>query len=658
MSIDLTTLRGVFFDEATELLDSFETCLLQLESTPEDPELLNSIFRCAHSIKGGAATFGFPDLARFTHSLETLLDEVRNSRVPVTKELCGLLLESLDCMRSLLTAARDDSGEQIDFDDLVGRLDLACKSDAGAGESDEDWGLLAEPQIFEITFSAQPGVDPLPFLKGLPELGDVLRLECDTSGLPALGELDPSVCYLSWSAMIHTSVARKVLEDYFAPVADPESFRLFLLGGEEEEVEVAVEPAKAAVAAPVAGASNGAVAKDTGTIRVSAEKLDRLINLVGELVINQSILNAVTTDFEMERLPQLLEAVAQMERSSRELQERVMSMRLLPIKVAFGRFPRLVHDLSSAVGKKIELKLAGEETELDKNLIEALGDPLTHLVRNSIDHGLETPEDRLDRGKSETGTLTISAVHEGGNILVEVSDDGKGLSVEKIRAKALERGLISADEDLTEEQVYNLIFLPGFSTAEAVTDLSGRGVGMDIVRQKINSIGGSVKVSSIPGKGTTTRIRLPLTMAILEGQSIKVGDGVFIVPLTSILESLRPKQQDVHHVAQLGEVVSVRGEYLPVLRLHQEFRIEPKAAEPWTGSLVLVESEGKRVALMADELLGQGQIVIKSLESNYRKVDGIAGATILGDGRVALILDVPGLIRGIEETSSSRVAAA
>jgi len=410
------------------------------------------------------------------------------------------------------------------------------------------------------------------------------------------------------------------------------------------------EPVKARPAATAAGA-------ESHTLRVSTEKVDKLINLVGELVINQAMLNDAAQKFTMDKLPRLLEAVAQMEHASRELQERVMAVRMLPIKHAFGRFPRLVRDTAAAVHKQIELKMSGEDTELDKTVIEAIADPLTHLVRNSIDHGLESPEDRIAAGKPVTGVVTLDALQEGGSIVVNVSDDGRGLNKDKIFKKAVERGLIEADETLTDEQIYELIFQPGFSTADQVTDLSGRGVGMDIVKRTINGLGGTVNVTSFEGIGTMFRIRLPLTMAILEGLSVSVGGEVYVLPLTTIVENIRPKQSDVYIIAGGSEVVEVRGEVLPLVRLYSVFDAIPRETRPEQALLVIVESESRKVAIMVDELITQSQIVIKSIESNYRKVDGIAGATIMGDGRVALILDVPSLIRGSKIRVSETVAA-
>jgi two-component system chemotaxis sensor kinase CheA len=377
---------------------------------------------------------------------------------------------------------------------------------------------------------------------------------------------------------------------------------------------------------------------------VDTEKIDKLINLVGELVITQSMLSDLGSRFDISHLPVLQERIAQLERNTREIQERVMGIRMLPIATVFNRFPRLVRDLSTRSGKKIQLVTSGEETELDKTVIESIGDPLTHLIRNSADHGLESPEERLAAGKSEQGTIMLNAFHEGGNICITVGDDGRGLSRGKILAKAMKQGLVTEAEKLSDEQVWTLIFRPGFSTAEQVTDLSGRGVGMDVVRRNIEALGGTVNLRTVAGKGTTFTLKLPLTLAIIEGMSVRVGPELYIVPLVSIVESIQPSPAAVKPVVGKGEVVNVRGHYVPVYRLYEVFNVKPECADPTKGILVIVETEGERVAVMVDELVGQQQVVIKSLDKNFRKVQGVAGATILGDGTVGLILDVPGLL--------------
>jgi len=662
MSIDISSFRQAFFEESAEQLDEFESSLLQLERDPSDRELLNCIFRCAHSIKGGSATFGFPEVASFTHSLETLLDEVRNSRVVIDSTLSRLLLESLDHMRILISVSKGEVESAPDSAGLIARLVDASKTSPKASPVPvivEEQSVPGSEELYQLDFkpgqdSIRRGNDPLRMLEDLRGIAEVTRISCDKSGIPPMEEMDPEACYIAWSLTMITTANEAELVEPFEFIAGDSVVNLTVSDGffrganfatpsvPEDDAPVVASKRKPAQEAATTSA------KDGGTIKVSSEKLDKLINLVGELIISQSMLNSVTEELDTTKLVGLTEAVSHMERSSRELQEQVMGLRLLQIKMAFGRFPRLVHDLASVCNKKIELRLSGEETELDKNLIEAIGDPLTHLVRNSIDHGLEPAEERLNAGKPGVGVLSLSAYHEGGSITIEVADDGRGLNVERILAKAIDRGLVSADDNLTDEQIYQLIFQPGFSTAEQVTDLSGRGVGMDIVNQAIAAIGGSVKVTSVPGKGCSTRIRLPLTMAILEGQSMAVADNVYIIPLTSIIECIRPRQEDVHDIAQTGEVVRVREEFLPVLRMHRAFGVEPKISEPWDGSMVLVECEGRKIAILVDELLGQSQVVIKSLETNYQKVEGIAGATILGDGRVALIIDVPGLVRGFE----------
>jgi two-component system chemotaxis sensor kinase CheA len=380
------------------------------------------------------------------------------------------------------------------------------------------------------------------------------------------------------------------------------------------------------------------------SIRVDTDKIDKLINLVGELVITQSMLSDLGVRFEMSQMPVLLERMAQLEHNTREIQERVMGIRMLPIGTAFSRFPRLVRDLSAKAGKKIQLVLSGEETELDKTVIESIGDPLTHLVRNSADHGLEAPEERLDNNKPELGTIRLNAFHAGGSICVTVEDDGRGLNRDKILAKAIKQGLIAKHEKLSDDQIWPLIFKPGFSTAEKVTDVSGRGVGMDVVKRNIEALGGAVTIKTTLGKGTMFTLKLPLTLAIIEGMTVRVGKETYIVPLLSILESIQPKAGTIQTVVGKGELIDVRNTYLPMMRLYDVFSLQPEFTDPAKAILLILETEGEQVAVMVDEILGQQQVVIKSMEQNFRKIDGIAGATILGDGTVGFILDVRGLI--------------
>lgn len=697
MNLDMTMFHQAFFEEAADLLTDLEDLLLRLEETPEDPELLNTIFRCAHSIKGGSATFGFTDIAHFTHGLETLLDRLRNGQAQVDRVLTQLLLESLDQLKALLAVARGERGEARDSTPLIARIEEAIAKSEGGTSAMSAPAALSLATAIEAEAPAPvsrryhlhlvPDLDSLRQGTDLSLLLDRLQNRCDSfilqtdfSRLPALTELDPEACYIGWEIDFTSRETPEEILEIFEFIADESDIVLTeqepetlpdhpaLVVSEAEEAHAMIAEETPAYPRPAMAETGGGSATPTGTaalakvethtLRVATDKVDKLINLVGELVINQSMLNEVVQDFSMAKLPRLIEAVAEMERASRELQERVMAVRMLPIKHAFGRFPRLVRDLSEACGKRIELKTTGEETELDKSVIEAIADPLTHLVRNSVDHGLETPKERREAGKPDVGIVALHAFHEGGNIVIEVSDDGRGLDRDRILKKAIDRGLLAESDPVPpDDTLHNFIFHPGFSTAAKVTDLSGRGVGMDIVKRSVQALGGSIMLSSTPGKGTRFRIRLPLTMAILEGLSLAVGEEVYILPLTSIVESIRPKPGDVRVIAGRSEVALVRGEVLPILRLYQVFGASPLITDPTRGLLVIVENDNRKVALLVDELIGQSQVVIKSLETNYRKVDGIAGATILGDGRVALIIDVPGLLRGMQTGCAAFAAA-
>jgi two-component system chemotaxis sensor kinase CheA len=513
-------------------------------------------------------------------------------------------------------------------------------------------------------------------IRELADAGEVQSITCDSSRLPHLRDMDPETSYFGWSVTLRTDRSDDDLRKIFDFIADESEISISLIDEiqvrfdagpsidtpptpvESRNTDKGAQSPEASKNARSVAAQTSTAGTDTHTLRVSTEKVDKLINLVGELVINQSMLNEVVQDFSMADLPRLMEAVEANERASRELQERVMGIRMLPIKHAFGRFPRLVRDMAGVIGKKIDLRMSGEETELDKTIIEAIGDPLTHLIRNSIDHGLESPSERHAVGKPETGVVSLNAFHEGGSIVIEVDDDGRGLNRDRILAKARERGLIADNDVPSDDAIYNIIFQPGFSTVTKVTDLSGRGVGMDIVRKAVQSMGGSVSLTSTPGKGTQFRIRLPLTMAILEGLSLGVGDETYIVPLTSIVESIQPKSSDVRHLANRAEVVMVRESVLPILRLYEAFQIAPRVTDPAQGLLVIVENDGRKAGLLADEIIGQSQVVIKSLEANYHKVNGIAGATIMGNGRVGLILDIPSLLREADSLGAAPIKEA
>lgn len=636
MGVDLSRFRETFFQEAAEHLDAMERGLLSLESGSGGLELLNEIFRGAHSMKAGAAMFGFEAIARFTHVLETLLDRMRNGEVTVTGPVTEGLLRSVDWLREALAAAeRGEAAATAEMESLIARLGGdAASAKSAAPETEPRPGDRPKSVEYAVRFEPAPeffriGLDPLLVLRDLSQLGRVVSVEPDLSRLPALDSLNPGLCYLGWSVRLASSAAPEQVRDVFAFVEDVAAVTI------EAVAENARKPAAAAAAS---------VARRDASIRVATEKVDRLIDLVGELVIAQSVAMQIVSRFTPDRLTQLQEAVAEMDRYTHDLQDRAMRIRMLPLASVFSRFPRLVHDTAQALGKKVALTISGEETELDKAVVERISDPLTHLIRNAVDHGVEPPEERRRAGKPEEGNLRLNAFHQAGNVIIEVSDDGRGLDAARIRAKAVERGLIGGDEEITDEQAYALIFRPGFSTAEKVTDLSGRGVGMDVVKRGVEALNGGVAVESASNRGALFRIKLPLTLAILDGLLLKVGEQTYVLPLASIVESAQPRREQLRGLPGGGELVTVRKEQLPLLRLHRLFGIPTEVTDPARGLVVVVEHEAKQMALLVDEIAGQQQVVVKSLEANFRRVEGITGATILGDGRAALILDVAGIV--------------
>ncbi len=644
-----------------------ESGLLNLDIGAADNDTVNSIFRAAHSIKGGSATFGFSEVAEFTHGMETLLDEMRDGSRDVTQGSVDTLLQSVDCLREMLAASRDKTPIDTERAAVVkGELEEILAS----GNNNAETNSVKKPETadtpeacgnragWQIKFKPhhdmlRTGNDPVRMFRELAELGE-LAVEVNISQLPILDDLDPEESYLSWALTLKSNVEIEKVKEIFEWVEDECDFEITEIevdaphanevgkrGGITSKAEVTP-----VTAAKPAG-SKATVNTDSASIRVSIDKVDALINMVGELVITQSMIGQLDCDFDdfdISRMEKLRDGLTLLERNTRELQESVMRIRMLPISFAFNRFPRMVHDLCQKLDKKIELKTTGEQTELDKTVMEKIGDPLVHLVRNSIDHGIEIPEDRLKAGKPEFGTIELNAFHKGGNIIIEIKDDGAGFNKERIKAKAIEKELIGSDEILSDEKIYDLLFQPGFSTAEQLSDVSGRGVGMDVVRRNIRELGGNIDVTSEEGIGTTFTIRLPLTLAILDGQLVCVGDEIYITPLVSIVESLQIKQEFVNNIAGQTELYKVRDDYIPIVRMHDMFGINIKRKGLEGGLLVVVEGDGKKAGLLVDELLGQQQVVIKSLETNYKRVDGVSGATILGDGTVALILDVDGLI--------------
>ncbi|MFK3932665.1 chemotaxis protein CheA [Pantoea agglomerans] len=646
--MDISDFYQTFFDEADELLADMEQHLLGLDPQEPDSEQLNAIFRAAHSIKGGAGTFGFTVLQETTHILENILDGARRGEMQLSTDIINLFLETKDIMQEQLDAyktAQEPNAESFKYIcEALRQLALEAK------------GLPVDAPASVATASAEPAstsglrvqlidlkekeVDLM--LEEMSNLGTLTNVQKGSTTLDVcidgVGKDDivAVLCFVIDEAQIRFPAADEAVAAPAAVAAEAEPVVEDVHTATVTELPVAaVKRESKRVAAP-------AKSSESTSIRVAVEKVDQLINLVGELVITQSMLAQRSGELDPVAHGDLLNSMGQLERNARDLQESVMSIRMMPMEYVFSRFPRLVRDLASKLGKEVELTLLGSSTELDKSLIERIIDPLTHLVRNSLDHGIETPEKRLVAGKVATGNLTLSAEHQGGNICIEVSDDGAGLNRERILAKALSSGL-PVHENMSDEEVGMLIFAPGFSTAEQVTDVSGRGVGMDVVKRNIQEMGGHVEIASKQGKGTTIRILLPLTLAILDGMSVRVADEVFILPLNAVMESLQPRAEELKPLAGGECVLEVRGEYLPLVELWNVFDVQDAKTEATQGIVVILQSAGKRYALLVDQLIGQHQVVVKNLESNYRKVPGISAATILGDGSVALIVDVSAL---------------
>ena len=726
MTIDISQFFQVFFDEAEELLAEKERLLLAVDIASPDPEHLHAIFRTAHSIKGGAATFGLNDMTEVTHILESLLDKIRKGEMALTAEHVDAFLVAKDILKMQLDGHR--LGTPVD-QDAVGDARMMLQS------------LLQEPvekalppasQVVAPGLIEPIGVVPLDTANArryrieLPELvqRDINAL---TAELGLLGRI--IIAPIDNKRYVVTLSTNESVDDIIAIcsfILDPKDLKITaapILTAEQAAAEKAAkarmeeeqgygffdpvdEPpkpeelsddergygffqpleqiraaAKSAVATPEpvstqtpatadaagqvqvekkvtsrreAEKATVSASNESSSIRVSIEKVDQLINLIGELVITQAMIEQRSSTLDPMLHERLLNSVSQLTRNTRDLQEAVMSIRMMPMDFVFSRFPRMVRDLAAKLGKKVDFITHGAATELDKGLIERIVDPLTHLVRNSIDHGIEMPNARSAAGKSEAGRLFLSAGHQGGNIVIEVSDDGGGLNRERILAKARQQGLPVSD-NMTDSDVWQLIFAPGFSTAETVTDVSGRGVGMDVVKRNIAAMGGSVDIRSAKGFGTTISISLPLTLAILDGMSIKVGEEIYILPLSFVVESLQPVMSDIKEISGKGRVIKVRGEYLPLIPLYQMFEIEPRFTNPSEGIVVILESDGKKAGLFVDDLVGQQQVVVKNLESNYRKVTGISGATILGDGGVSLILDVAALLRSSRQLSDESI---
>lgn len=684
MTIDMSQFFQVFFDEADELLAEMEKLLLAIDVSSPDSEDLNAIFRAAHSIKGGASTFGLNDMTEVTHVLESLLDKIRKGEMALTAEHVDAFLIAKDILKMQLDGHRNgavvDQDAVADVRMLLQSLSqefiptstsqtVASFIDKDFHKSDSDAQYCS---LFSVELPKISNADEKALMAELGLLGVISKVKnLDDKVVLHLKTNEGQEDIVSICSFILDPDCLKISREEFPSIEQPAKLQTeddlgygffepieTMFSGKDNVVESAkaTSHATADVNAHISAVGDEkristkkeiektVTTQESSTIRVGIEKVDQLINLIGELVITQAMLEQRTQDLDPILHERLLNSVAHLTRNTRDLQEAVMSIRMMPMDYVFSRFPRMVRDLATKLGKKVEFVTYGASTELDKGLIERIVDPLTHLVRNSIDHGIEMPAIRLAAGKNEVGKLSLSAVHQGGNIVIEVSDDGGGLHREKILSKARQNGL-PVSESMSDSEVWLLIFAPGFSTADVVTDVSGRGVGMDVVRRNIAAMGGVVDIRSAKGYGTTITISLPLTLAILDGMSIKLGEEIYILPLGFVMESLQPLPQDIKEVNGTGKVVKVRDEYLPLVALYQIFEIEPKFKKPSDGIVVIVEVDGKKAALFVDDLVGQQQVVVKNIESNYKKIPGISGATILGDGGVALILDVAALLR-------------
>ena len=698
--MDITEFYQTFFEEADELLAEMEQLLLGLDVDMPDSEHLNAIFRAAHSIKGGAATFGFVALTDTTHLLENLLDRARHRQLTLRKEMIDVFLEAKDVLQEQIGAYRVGAEpdpemvaricavlKQLAEEDIAGGPSSGAKATAPAAVAVpapaapttapvSDPVDPSGPGRLKVRFSRISESDRNLLTGELANLGNVvaqtqsgdnlvlwLETTCEPDDIIAV------CCFII--DMDQIDISRETGEPTDEPVdAATQAPDKVEPSNAAVEADLVIAAAAATVAnvtanaipnvhaAPAVHSNNAAsVAKESSSIRVDVEKVDQIINLVGELVITQSMLAQTASTLDPVIHERLLSGMGQLQRNARDMQESVMSIRMMQMDYVFSRFPRLVRDLTAKLGKEVQLVTFGKATELDKSLIERIVDPLTHLVRNSLDHGIEKPEQRIAAGKDPVGELLLSAQHQGGNIVIEVTDDGAGLNREKILAKAIQQGMPIDVATISDDEVWQLIFAPGFSTAEKVTDVSGRGVGMDVVKRNIQEMGGHVEIASRQGHGSTIKIVLPLTLAILDGMSVKVGSEVYILPLNYVIESLQPRAEDIHSVSNDEQVMHVRGEYLPLTELHRVFDVADAGRDPTKGIVVIVQAEGRRFALLVDQLVGQHQVVVKNLETNYRKVPGISAATILGDGSVALIVDVAALQRANREKSAALAAA-
>ena len=717
----LAAIRETFFQECEEQLAELENGLLAMEAGDTDPETINAVFRAVHSIKGGAGAFSLEALVRFAHVFETALDEMRSGRLAATNEVLKTLLRAADVLADHVRAAHDGSAvDEAHTAELAEEL-KALDPNVAAGEeaeSEEDWGdfefkpmAAAMPETpaaaggWRVRFAPRADLyakanEAALLLRELARLGET-TVELDVSALPALADLDPEAAYLAWTVTLAGAADEAAVREVFEFVdGDCELEVSPLAAADAGEAETPVEdtgetldigallarvqavadppppppqvapaaPAPAAVAtpqdpsSPPDGQGQSRKPEAGATIRVDLERVDRLIDLVGELVINQAMLSQRVMEAGFARASGVAMGLDELEQLTREIQDSVMAIRAQPVKSVFQRMPRLVREVAAMTGKPVRLVTDGEGTEVDKTVIERLADPLTHMIRNAIDHGLESPEKRAAAGKPAEGVVRLTAAHRSGRIVIEVADDGGGINRERVKSIAIEKGLVAPEAALSDEEIDNLIFMPGFSTASEVSDISGRGVGMDVVRRSIQALGGRITISSRPGKGSTFTMSLPLTLAVLDGMVVSVQGQTLVAPITAIVETLLPKAGDVHSLGGSARVIAIRDTYVPLIDVGMALGYRAGPLDATQGVALLIEGEGgARAALLVDAIQGQRQVVIKSLEANYQQVPGVAAATILGDGRVALILDIDTIVavsRGADSLRAEKRLAA
>lgn len=674
MNIDLEQFRATYINESLELLSEMEEKLLEIENGDDDVELFHAIFRCVHSIKGGAGAFGFDEITHFTHEFEFFLDHLREGKLHIDEQVMEILFKGRDIVERMVVAMQNNESLPEDFGhDIAERISkinqtqntnhtgaktTAPKQAEAPAVTD---GEMEEINIYSIRFLPHEelfttGNEPMLLFKELARMGTI-RVQCRTDKLPGMEHMNAEHCYLWWDIDLDSTASEQAVREVFEFVEDECDLEVSIIGGyampaapkPATEPKEKTKPSATNESKPVAAADDSAALSaqktQAATIRVDLDKIDRLVNMVGELVITQGMLYMQAQKVPRETYPEILMGVEELAQHTRELQEAVMAVRMQPVKSIFSRMPRIVRDLSKKLGKNIKLEMSGENTEVDKTIIEQLSDPLTHMIRNSIDHGVESPEKRRANGKPEQGRIHLSAASHGGRIEISIEDDGSGINRQRVKELAVSKGLIAENSNLTPEEIDHLIFAPGFSTAEQVTDVSGRGVGMDVVRKNIEGIGGIVSVESNPGKGSRFVISLPLTLAILDGMAVRCGEEQYIIPIANIIETMRPAASTISHLATGIDVINVRGEFIPLVYLYQMFNVSGTEKNAHKALVVLVENGKERFGIVVDELIGQQQVVIKSLEQNSDPVDGISGATILGDGKVSLILDTVALYR-------------